>query len=147
MRSPILFIDFSKFSSEHAYIFYNTVARPELFDLILKGSANSEMIGEIDWMSHGLQFSHKVRRTKLEHEERFRDSTITRIIEVESGYIFLDYYAGVYLYREGKLVANCHLNISSIDTVAMSASQRWLAVGSKVDRNIVLIELSQLVAA
>jgi hypothetical protein len=82
VRSPILFIDFSKFSSDHAYIFYNTKARPELFDLILKGAANSEMIGEIDWMSHGLQFSNKVKKTKFEHEERFRDSTITRIIEV-----------------------------------------------------------------
>lgn len=43
-------------------------------------------------------------------------------------------------------MANCHLNISTIDTVAISASQRWLAVGSKVDRNIVMIELSQLLA-
>lgn len=68
VRSPILFIDFSKFSSEHAYIFYNTVARPELFDLILQAPVNNEMVGEIDWMSHGLQFSNKVKKTKLEHE-------------------------------------------------------------------------------
>jgi hypothetical protein len=58
----------------------------------------------------------------------------------------LDYYAGIYLYRDAKMIANCHLNISSIDSVAISSSQRWLAVGSKVDRNIVLIEQNQLIA-
>lgn len=37
------------------------------------------------------------------------------------------------------MLANCHLNTSSIDAVAVSHSLRWLAVGSKADRNIVLI--------
>jgi hypothetical protein len=90
-------------------------------------------------MNKGLEFSSKVKRTKILHEEHFRDSVITRIIEIGNDYIFLDYYAGVYLYRDEKLVANCHLNISTIDSVAISQSQRWLAVGSKVDRNIILI--------
>ena len=90
-------------------------------------------------MNKGLEFSSKVKRTKILHEEHFRDSVITRIIEIGNDYIFLDYYAGVYLYRDEKLVANCHLNISTIDAVAISRSQRWLAVGSKVDRNIILI--------
>lgn len=90
-------------------------------------------------MNKGLEFSSKVKRTKILHEEHFRDSVITRIIEIGNDYIFLDYYAGVYLYRDEKLVANCHLNISTIDAVAISQSQRWLAVGSKVDRNIILI--------
>jgi hypothetical protein len=63
------------------------------------------------------------------------------IIEMGSDLIFFDYYAGIYLYRNGTMIANCHLNISSIDSVALSPSQRLLAVGSKIDRNIVLLEL------
>jgi hypothetical protein len=58
----------------------NTTARPELFDLLLTLSINNEQISEIDWMDHGLQFSGKVKKTKNEHEEHFRDSIITRII-------------------------------------------------------------------
>jgi len=48
---------------------------------------------------------------------------------------------GLHWYKDNKLTATCGLNISSIDCASLSPSMRYLAVGSKVDRNVVLIEL------
>jgi hypothetical protein len=142
VESPILYIDFNHWSSEKAYMLVHTVRRPELFDLMLTMNVSNEQVPDIDWMGKGLEFSEKTRATRMEHENRFKDGLITKIIEIGSEFILLDYYAGVYLYGGSRLIANCHLNMGSIDSAALSRSQRWLAVGSKVDRNIVLIEVS-----
>lgn len=137
--SPILFIDFNRPSADKSLMLVKTARRAELFDISLPMSLPSELIAEAEWTGAGLQLSGRARAVREEHEERFKDGLITRIVEVGSQFVFLDSFAGIYLYGEGRLLANCHLNTSSIDAVAVSHSQRWLAVGSKADRNIVLI--------
>lgn len=141
MDSAILFIDFNRLSNEKAFMLASTVNGLELFDLNVPENVNSELSEGIDWIGSGLIISNKVRATKLYHEERFKDGLIVHILEMGSDLILFDYYAGIYLYRNSTMIANCHLNISSIDSVAMSASQQLLAVGSKIDRNIILLEL------
>lgn len=108
-------------------------------------SASDELIGDLEWVGNGVELSIKASRTKAEHLERFKDGLIVKVIQVGMKFIIFDYYAGIYLYEDGLLIANCHLNISSIDSVVVSRTRRWLAVGSKVDRNIVLFELSELI--
>jgi hypothetical protein len=67
---------------------------------------------------------------------------IKKMMEVgKNGYLLLDAFGGIHWYQSGKFWASCSLNMSSVDCLIMSSSQRYLSVSSKRDRNIVLIEL------
>ena len=115
-----------------------TASELEAFDLH-SGTPHQDVVG-VDWRSKGLLYSLKTSSMRAEHKENF-GGEIAFIVEVDTNYIVMERSGGVYWYPNGVLAGGCTLNMSSVDTFALSSNQQWLAVASTIDCNVALLQL------
>ena len=97
------------------------------------------IVDKQEWNNYGLMFCDKSRRNREMHAAVVGGEVkIRRIVAMGRNLAIVDAIGGIYLFRDGELVDKASLGISDIQCSSISVNGRWLGVGSREDRNIVL---------